>query len=524
MSVLDLLRTALSPLLPSKTIGAAALLPAASFMDLLPEHLFGHGAPGVGLEWRAHSRRAATIDLAFGVSAAQLADELVVDAQTLYENLHHPHTTVPAPRRPRRLARLLAASPTFGGTRRFAATWAAASFHVNGSQRYTACSTVSSHGIKALYFEFDEAAVNAAIVRERVGTAWSGAAMSAVDAALVSPEDLGAPPVASIFLESHAPLADGHSGSGNGRDNSGHAGGIDLEALRTYSASFAHGHENSGGLLHPGLLRRLTTVDGVLREHGAWAWQIGVMHSRSPRGVPLVDAPLDAVRLCIKVHRPRAVMHGPYDAWHEPLGSLLHALLADRASETATVPLDVSSSSSSPESLALAGEPADAHAPPADEPADEPGWGERISAFKQAMERALPFHILHSWVALDVDVLAGGVDPQIALEVSLLSGRCRPYPHAPLNATWHLPPELFEAEWWHAMLDAACEGECCMPRAWAAAWSIGVSHVKLKYDLKLQRIVDVKVYLAANLLQSPARRGCTRGELLSGACFAHAFT
>ena len=40
----------------------------------------------------------------------------------------------------------------------------------------------------------------------------------------------------------------------------------------------------------------------------------------------------------------------------------------------------------------------------------------------------------------------------------------------------------------------------------AAGWqvSVGISHVKLKYDLRTRELVDLKVYLAVNVLQSPS--------------------
>ena len=116
--------------------------------------------------------------------------------------------------------------------------------------------------------------------------------------------------------------------------------------------------------------------------------------------------------------------------------------------------------------------------------------------------------VLHSWVALDVDVTPAGIAPVIGLEVSLLSGRCRPYEHADLHEEWQLPPELLEQEWWRAMLNVSCTEPCCLPVEHPEdGVSTGVSHAKLKYDLSAQRVVDFKVYLAVATLQRLRPRG-----------------
>ena len=147
-------------------------------------------------------------------------------------------------------------------------------------------------------------------------------------------------------------------------------GGIDLPALRAYASSFGQ----VDALLPAALMAQLQHVHTLLRSHRAWAWQMGVMHSRGgarrgevppvslktdgergargrahiarhlppprsdcmrmwiacgcgshsddarrphshSRQVPLVTSPLESVRLCIKHARPRAVLHGPYDAF-----------------------------------------------------------------------------------------------------------------------------------------------------------------------------------------------------------------
>jgi len=113
---------------------------------------------------------------------------------------------------------------------------------------------------------------------------------------------------------------------------------------------------------------------------------------------------------------------------------------------------------------------------------------------------------LHSFVALDVDVSAAGIGPLIALELSLLSGHCRPYDHADLRSPWlQNHAHLLNQTWWQEMLAVCCSGRCCLPVDHAAdGVSSGVSHAKLKYDLRLRKVTDFKVYLAVAALQSPA--------------------
>jgi len=183
------------------------------------------------------------------------------------------------------------------------------------------------------------------------------------------------------------------------------------------------------------------------------------------------------VRLCIKVERARAVMGGPYDEWHSTVLRLLRRLL---------FPAWDSAKRRYPPDL----------------------WNRDVfDEFVDTMEAAIPFHVLHSWVSLDLDVAASGVAPAVGLELSLLSGHCRPYASAELHAPWlRSEPALISQAWWQAMLRTSCSGRCCLPVEHAAdGLSSGVSHVKIKYDFLERRVVDVKVYLAASMTQSPAR-------------------
>lgn len=161
-----------------------------------------------------------------------------------------------------RLATLLRRGATWNGTLAFAKLWLGSNDGTDSE-----CQPYTTFGVRALFFEYDHAA------------AISLASNAQSDAMLLSP---------SIFLEA---------------DEAARArGGLDLVALQSYASGFASTSrgppfegEQTRPLLPPPLLERLRDVNAALAEQRAWAWQLGVMHSRSARGVSLVNMPLEAV-------------------------------------------------------------------------------------------------------------------------------------------------------------------------------------------------------------------------------------
>ena len=57
--------------------------------------------------------------------------------------------------------------------------------------------------------------------------------------------------------------------------------------------------------------------------------------------------------------------------------------------------------------------------------------------------------------------------------------------------------------WWERMIEAACDGACCLQRETNGV-QLGVSHAKIKYNLAKRRVVDFKVYLTHSLATTPA--------------------